>query len=173
MNHPPCTDEKQSKEDNNGSGPKKIFRHALFECDSSFTSSFSPSKTDDGRNKASLSNHNNTDIDKRSDIGATNYNNGHSKEGNNATWYPHDPLEKVLNPIEIELAWLGEESVLYSLNNTNNKNSSPSSEFSWDFIARHASPQLKTRMKHLNKNHFKSNDTTSQDEYEQRWLKTL
>ena len=55
-------------------------------------------------------------------------------------WYPRDPDEFILNSIEIELAWLGEESI-HCLR------SGP--HFQWDFIWHYASPLLRAEMRKL------------------------
>jgi hypothetical protein len=54
-------------------------------------------------------------------------------------WFPHDPEEFILNPVEIELAWLGEES-MHCLN---------TNDFQWDFIYEYASPALKVKLRGL------------------------
>jgi hypothetical protein len=54
-------------------------------------------------------------------------------------WYPMDPQEMILNPTEIEMAWLLEES-LYC---TRKKN------VNWTFIFKFASPTLKTQLRKL------------------------
>ena len=56
-----------------------------------------------------------------------------------SSWYPIDPSERVLNPTEIEISWLVEES-MYSLR---------SSEIVWSFVWKYASPSLKLELRKI------------------------
>jgi hypothetical protein len=56
-----------------------------------------------------------------------------------SSWYPHDPREVILNPIESEMAWLAEESV-YCLRNR---------EIQWNFVWKYASPTLKVELRKI------------------------
>ena len=56
-----------------------------------------------------------------------------------SSWYPIDPSERVLNPTEIEISWLVEES-MYSLR---------SSEIQWSFVWKYASPWLKLELRKI------------------------
>jgi hypothetical protein len=71
-------------------------------------------------------------------------------------WYPMDPSELVLNPTEIELAWLLEETIYC----TRKK------KISWTFISELSSPTLKTQLKQLSKagNESDSKDNAAEDE---------
>ena len=109
----------------------------------STTASSSSSSLENQRRKVSLLNNGN--LTPQSSMAAENrfqlpdnlnYDNGEKDDG---YWYPIDPDETILNPIEIEFAWLLEEC-LYCFRKWN-------TDFS--FVLKYASPNLKIKLREL------------------------
>ena len=63
----------------------------------------------------------------------------HSGSMGSNYWYPVDPEELILNPFQIEMAWLCEESV-YCTRNTN---------IDWIFVMKYASPTVQMELRQI------------------------